>query len=271
MKFSICNELYFDRDFESACEHARAAGYQGIEIAPFTLGTSVFEISNQYRKEVAEIARRHDLQIVGLHWLLAKTQGLHLTEGDQDVYRRTLSYLRGLIELCSDLGGKVMVFGSPQQRSLSLATSYQTGFSFAKSLFQELAPVLESNDVKLALEPLDPAETNFLTTAESTVELIQAIGSSQIGLILDVKAMTTEAVPIPAVIHRHAAHLIHFHANDPNRQGPGMGEVRFEPIMQALHDIGYQDWVSVEVFDYSPGVDALATKSIQTLNACVRT
>ena len=55
---------------------------------------------------------------------------------------------------------------------------------------------------------------------------------------------------------------------DPNMRGPGMGDLDFIPIFQALADIDYRGWVSVEVFDYSPGVEALARESVQYMQKC---
>ena len=270
MKLAICNELYFDRSFEAACQHASEVGYQGMELAPFTLGESPGAISASTRRSVCRSAKQHGLQIVGLHWLLAKTEGLHLTSEDPAVQQRTRTYLRELVELCSDLGGQVMVLGSPQQRSYDVATNYATACSRAKHLIQDLAPVLESHSVTLALEPLGPEETNFLTTAEATIELIRAIDSPQVRLILDVKAMSTESTPIPAIIDQSQDYLVHFHANDPNRQGPGMGAVDFVPILDALQAIDYDGWISVEVFDYSPGIETLATASYRNLQTSQR-
>ena len=81
--------------------------------------------------------------------------------------------------------------------------------------------------------------------------------------------MSSEATPIPDLIRRHRDQLVHFHANDPNRQGPGFGELKFEPILAALEEINYSGWVSVEVFDYSPGVEQLARRSIEYLKECL--
>jgi sugar phosphate isomerase/epimerase len=77
--------------------------------------------------------------------------------------------------------------------------------------------------------------------------------------------MSTESIPIPDILRASAKHLVHFHANDPNRRGPGMGDVDFVPILAALREIGYDGWISVEVFDYEPGPERLAKESIDYL------
>src|SRR5262249_835706 len=114
--------------------------------------------------------------------------------------------------------------------------------------------------------PLAPAEGNFLNTAADAARLIARIGHPNCRLILDCKAMSSEAVPIPELIRTHAPILAHFHANDPNRQGPGFGELDFVPIFAALGEVDYRGWVSVEVFDYSPGIERLARESIDNMN-----
>jgi sugar phosphate isomerase/epimerase len=209
------------------------------------------------------------LEIIGLHWLLAKTQGYHLTTGDSQMRRRTAAYFEELIRLCADLcepsSEPVMVLGSPQQRNRSENVTTEMANQHAAEVLGSLAGSLERHGVRIALEPLGPQEGNFLNTAAEARQLHAQIGSPQFGLHLDVKAMSTEPDDIPTIIRQNADWLIHFHANDPNRRGPGMGDVDFAPIIAALREVGYDRWLSVEVFDYEPGAERLARESIQTL------
>ena len=267
MKFSICNEVYCDWDVRTAMQHARRLGYRGWEIAPFTLAKPIASFSSADRKQYAQMATDEGLEIIGLHWLLAKTTGYHLTHNDSAVRNATADYLTELAQLCHDLGGKIMVLGSPQQRSLDTNVTLEQGIDRAAEVLSEICDCLCALDVTIAIEPLGPEETNFICTAAEAVRLIDAVAKPQIQLLLDVKAMSTESVPIAQLISQHIGNLIHFHANDPNRQGPGMGAVDFKPIIDALINSQYDGWVSVEVFDYSPGIEALTSTSIACLQA----
>jgi sugar phosphate isomerase/epimerase len=269
MKFAICNETFQDWPFDKAFAFAAECGYTGLEMAPFTIAHDVTDIPADKRAEVRRQAAAAGLEIVGLHWLLAKTEGLHLTSPEAEVRGKTAAYLGELARFCADLGGKVMVFGSPQQRDLLPGVSHDEATRHAADVLTAAVPVLEETGVTLALEPLAPFETNYMQKATDAVALAEMVGSPQVRLHLDCKAMSSESTPIPELIHQNRSLLAHFHANDPNMQGPGFGQLDFVPIFEALGQIDYRGWVSVEVFDYEPGIERLARESIEYMKDCL--
>ena len=271
MKFAVCNETFKDWPFDEAFFFAAECGYTGLEIAPFTISDYVTDIGADRRAEIRRQADAAGLEIVGLHWLLAKTEGFYMTSPEADVRRKTAEYFGDLARFCADLGGTVMVCGSPQQRNLLPGISHEEAMKYAADVFSSAVPVLEETGVTIALEPLAPAETDFMRTALDAVKLAEMIGSAQVRLHLDCKAMSSESIPIPDLIRRNRELLVHFHANDPNLRGPGFGELDFLPIFRALGQIDYRGWVSVEVFDYEPGVQRLAKESIEYMRRCLET
>ncbi|MBN2314277.1 MAG: sugar phosphate isomerase/epimerase, partial [Sedimentisphaerales bacterium] len=118
-KYAMCNESMAELSWAEQCRIIGNAGYQGVEIAAFTLvKEGVQEISPAKRKEMVSTMKRAGIECVGLHWLLAPPpKGLHFTTPDAAVRRKTMAYFNELIDFCGDLGGEVMIFGSPKQRN----------------------------------------------------------------------------------------------------------------------------------------------------------
>jgi sugar phosphate isomerase/epimerase len=268
MRYAICNETFEGWDHERICRFVAELGYAGLEIAPFTLASRITEVSAERRRELRRQAEAAGVRILGLHWLLAKTEGFHLTSPDREVRRRTADYLAELARCARDLGGELLVLGSPAQRRIPAGCTREQAFDFALDTLRRLLPALEATGIYLCLEPLAPPEADFILNAAEAVELLDALGHPLCALHLDVKAMAAESMPTPEVIRRYGHRMRHFHANDVNRRGPGFGDTDFVPIFEALRDIGYDGWVSIEVFDYSPDPETIARKSLAYLREC---
>lgn len=262
MKFAICQELFENWDWKRQCEFMAETGYTGIELAPFTLAPRITDVSQQRRRELRKQAEECGLTICGLHWLLAKTEGFHLTTNDRSVREATAEYLIELGNACADLGGTVMVFGSPGQRSLQPGVTRAQAYANAAEVLKAALPAFADRGVQIAFEPLTSRETDFVNSCADAVELIERVGLPNLVLHQDVKAMLSESTPIPELIARYADITGHFHVNDDNLLGPGMGRTDYHPIVKALLETGYSGWVSVEVFDYKPGAEFIARESI---------
>lgn len=268
MNYAICNETFGDWDHARVCDRVAELGYTGLEVAPFTLAPLITDVPAGRRAELRRQAEAAGVRVIGLHWLLAKTTGFHLTSPDPDTRARTGDYLADLARAAADLGGDLLVLGSPVQRTIPADMTREEADGLAADTLSRCLRALEETRVTLCLEPLTPAETNYLTSAADTVGLARRIAHPFVKLHLDTKAMSAEASPTPDVIRANVEYLHHFHANDPNLRGPGFGDTDFKPIFRALRDVDYSGWVSVEVFDYTPDPDTIARESIRYMRAC---
>jgi sugar phosphate isomerase/epimerase len=265
MRFAICNEIFKGWKLEDTFAYAAKTGYDAVEIAPFTIANSVTDISARERKAIRAAAERNGIKIAGIHWVLVKPEGLYINHPDAAIRERTADYFCELVDFCADVGGEVMVVGSPKQRNVMAGVATEAARDWAAATFQGAVERGERRGVTVCFEPLAPVETNFINTASEAIEFTERLGSPNFKIILDVKAMCAESKPIPQIIRESWPHFAHFHANDKNLKGPGFGEVDFKPIAAALKEVGYEGFVSVEVFDFDEGAERIATKSIEYL------
>jgi len=266
VKFAICNEIFTDWHLADAMGFAQQTGYQGIEIAPYTIASNVTQISAAEREEIKHTAERVGIEICGIHWVLYGVEGMYLNHPNTPVQNQTRRYLSELVHFCADLGGEIIVVGSPKQRNVMQEISSARAWAIATETFRDAVKVAEDRGVTICMEPLAPTETNFINTAYEAREFAQQFNSPAMKIILDVKAMCSEEMLIPDIIRESTPHFAHFHANDKNLKGPGFGKVDFYPIAAALKEVGYNGYVSVEVFKFDEGPEVIARKSLEYLH-----
>jgi sugar phosphate isomerase/epimerase len=261
----MCNEFCDGWALEDVLRLARDVGYAGVEVAPFTLAEDVRRIPLAERQRLRGLAEECGLRLIGLHWLLVKPPGLFLTHPDVQIRRVTQAYLEALIHLCADLGGDRMVLGSPKQRQVMPGCTPEQAWQWACEMFRALLPAATERGVTLCIEPLARAETNLLNTVREGLRMVDAVGHPRFRVHLDVKAMCDEGRPLDAIIREATGYIGHVHVNDANRNGPGWGDTDYGPVVRGLADSGYDDYASVEVFDFSFGAERIARSSLEFL------
>ncbi len=270
MKISLCNEVLRELDFPGQCALAKALGYDGLELAPFTLGHQPHRLVGVRRAQLRRTALDHGLEITGLHYLLLAPEGLSITSRDEGTRERTLDVMRRLIELCADLGGRILVHGSPKQRAIEPGDSRESALARAGDAFAAIAKDAEQAGVTYCIEPLAPSETPLINTVEEAAAMVDAIGSPAVRTMIDACAAgNAESVALPELIEcwLPTGQIAHIHLNDPNRRGPGQGPLRFGPILQALDRQGYTGLAAVEPFVYQPDGPTAAARAIGYLQA----
>jgi D-psicose/D-tagatose/L-ribulose 3-epimerase len=255
MRIALCNEVLAGMPLQRQCEVAAALGYDGLEIAPFTLSDSPEKISTAEAAKIRAVVEGSGLVVTGLHWLLVKPDGLSLTDPDAAVRKRTVDVMTRLTALCAELGGAVLVHGSPKQREVAAGETHAVALARLQDGLSQVAIAAAKAGVIYCIEPLSRKETSVVNTIAEAAELVRAIDHPHLRTMIDCSAAgLTETDPIPSLIDRWlpTGLIAHVQVNDPNRRGPGQGEMKFAPILTALKRQHYAGTIAVEPFDYVP-------------------
>ncbi|MHC4118311.1 MAG: sugar phosphate isomerase/epimerase family protein [Planctomycetota bacterium] len=267
-KYAMCNESMAKLTWAEQCGIIGDAGYDGVEIAAFTLvEDGVGEIGPAGRKEMVSVMKDAGLECVGLHWLLAPPpKGLHLTTPDSAVRRRTVAYIDDLIDFCGDLGGAYMIFGSPKQRNAKGITIDEAKTNFAEGL-ASVADHAQQRDVKILVEPLGKRTTDVVNTMAEAMELVRRVDHPAIEGMFDFNNTPDETEPFDVLLRKYHKRIYHIHVQEQGGRHLGTGTAvnDYVKAFQTLKDLRYDKWVSLEVFDFDPGGKVIAEESMAVL------
>ena len=138
MKYAICNELFGKLDFKESCLLTARYGFQGVEIAPFTLFDDPKNVDSKKIRKIKQVLKKSGLDFVGFHWLFLSPKGLHITTPDLTIREKSWDHLRRLIDITGELGGGVLVLGSPKQRN-AIGISPEEALGYLKEGLSKIA------------------------------------------------------------------------------------------------------------------------------------
>jgi D-psicose/D-tagatose/L-ribulose 3-epimerase len=266
IRHAMCNEAFGATPFAEACRTLRTAGYEGIEIAPFTLAPDPAEITAAQRREYRDIMRSEGLEFVGLHWLMVSPPGLHVTTPDSALRERSWDHIRHLIDLCADLGEDgVMVFGSPKQRSTTGGLSREEATKNYVDGLRSVAPQAEARGVTVLVEALPAGQSDVVLTLDEAANIVTEIASPAVKTMFDTHNAVDEVESHTSLIKKHFDVIKHVHVNEMDGRYPGTGGYDFGAVLRQLQELNYGGWVSLEVFDFQPSAAEIAARSIDNL------
>jgi sugar phosphate isomerase/epimerase len=267
-QYAICNESMAELSWEEQCRIVKNAGYKGIEVAAFTfVKESVEEITPDRRKQMVLVMKEAGLECAGLHWLLSPPPaGLHFTTPDVTVRQTTVAYLDKLIDFCGDLGGPYMIFGSPNQRNTMGIPIEEAKKYFIEGL-ASVADHAQKRDVKILIEHLPKYATDVINTLEEAFKLAEQINHPAIQIVFDFHNTVDETEPFDVLLQKYYENIEHIHIQemDGKHLGAGTGINDYVKAFQTLKDFKYDKWISLEVFDFSPGGKKIAEESMSVL------
>jgi D-psicose/D-tagatose/L-ribulose 3-epimerase len=262
---------HFDSSHARLFEKIKAAGFDGIELPLFD--------SQVPRKEIRSALESSALECT---FCSVVPQGLSMISDDADVRSKTCAHFEACIEAAAEIGSTLIA------GPLYSPVGYLPGrrrtpdeWKWAVEGFQKLGSSLERFRVNFAIEPLNRYETYFLNTAADAAALSQEIGNPRIGVLFDTYHANIEEKNIAEAIRSVREHLRHFHSCENDRGIPGSGHIDWNGVFNALNDVGYDRWLTIESFGFSlgalsaaasiwrdlaPSADAIAFEGLQFLH-----
>lgn len=272
MRYAACNELVEERSFAESCDLLARCGFEGVEIAPFTLSDDPRAIDAAAAKRVRRSIREAGLACAGLHWLLRAPPGLHLAHPEPGTRSRSWEVLRSLIELCAELDGDVLVLGSGKQRGETDGVSAGDAYAVLRDGLGELAMHCERAGVSFLVEPLPARITGVINTLEQAESLVSQIGNPCVASMFDFHNCEDETSPWDRLIKTHAGVIRHVHLNDKAGKAPSLSalsreeRVAFVAAFEALRAADYGGWVSLEVFNVSASAELVLRETRRFLS-----
>ena len=263
MEFTLCNEVLKELPLPEQCRLAAEMGYAGLEIAPFTLADDPTRMTAKQIAEVRRIVADHGLRVTGLHWLLVAPDGLSITDPTPDMFRRTGDTLAALVDLCAELGGRVLVHGSPKQRRLG--DDPVRGRATALAHLAAAGARARQAALTYCIEPLSADESNFINLVSEAAELVQEADEPGLHTMIDTgHALRGEAEGLADLAARWlpTEMIAHVQFNDSNRRGPGQGKDSFGPLLNHLITAQWPYPLAIEPFIYTPDGPTTAAQSI---------
>jgi D-psicose/D-tagatose/L-ribulose 3-epimerase len=222
----------------------KEAGFDGIEVPLFD--PAVFQAA-----EIRRAAASYALEVTVCSII---PRGLNLVSDDAALRGRTRQHLREAIARTAEVGATLM------DGPLYCPVGFLPGrrrtndeWQWAIEGYQSVIPALESHNVTLAIEPLNRFETFFLTTADDTAAICDAVNHPRVGVAFDTFHANIEEKQVADACRRIGRHLKHVQISENDRGTPGTGHVDFAGVLGALREVGYDEWLTIESFGANLG------------------
>ncbi len=210
-------------------------GYESIEIGA--------EPDKYDTAEVRRLLADNGLRCWGAISLMFT--GLDLIQADAAGREKTVQYLKDSVTMVKELEGEVMSIVPSEVGKVSAQADEETEWNWAVEGLREVYRHAQGEGVRVALEPLNRFETNFLNRHDQALLLTEAVGP-ECGVCLDAFHMNMEEADFRQALLNTGDRLLDYHVADNNRMACGQGALNWRDIVGTLKEIGYDGAITVE-------------------------
>ena len=210
-------------------------GYDSIEIGG--------EPDKYDTKEVRGYLKESGISCLGSISLMFT--GLDLIQADEAGRANTVQYLKDCITMVKELEGSLMSIVPSEVGKVNAQADEVTEWNWAVEGLREVNDHARKEGIRVAVEPLNRFETNFINRHDQALALAEAVGPD-CGVCLDAFHMNMEEANFRQAILNTGDRLFDYHVADNNRMACGQGALNWRDIVGTLKEIGYDGALTVE-------------------------
>jgi D-psicose/D-tagatose/L-ribulose 3-epimerase len=207
--------------------------YDSVELSPGAPGTTA----------VRKMLKENKIKCYGSISLMFR--GRDLIHSDAGIRENSVDYLKKCITMVGELGGKVMSIVPSEVGKTKAMASEAEEWAWAVAGLKEVNAHAKKAGVKVAIEPLNRFETNFINRADQALLLAKQVGSD-VGVCLDVYHMNMEEADMFKSIEMAGKKMFDLHVADNNRYACGQGMLNWKKLFHTLEKMNYKGSLTVE-------------------------
>jgi sugar phosphate isomerase/epimerase len=267
MRLAFSTNAYLKYSFPEAVRRLAAIGYRGVEVmadVPHAWPACLLE---EQKQAIRDALARNQLAISNVNAFMmnaisdARQRYWHPSwiEPDPHYRRVRVDHTRRSLTLAREIGAPCI--------STEPGGPVEPGGSWQAALrlfVEELKPVAEHAEKEGVLLLIEPEPGLLIEKAEQFLELMRYIDSPAVGLNFDIGHFYCVGDDPPATVRRLAPYIRHFHLEDiaatrvHHHLIPGEGAIDFAATFDAIRAIGYDGWITIELYPYVDDPDFAA-------------
>lgn len=266
MQLAFSTNAYLNYSFPEAVRRLAAIGYRGVEVMADVPHAWPAYLLPEQKRAIRDALAAHDLRISNVNAFMMhavndrRQKYWHPSWIEPDPHYRQvrIDHTARALTLAKELGAKCITTepGGPLDGRR---------WGDCLDLFVEmLKPVVEHAEKEGVMLLVEPEPDLLIETADQYLEFTTKIRSPMLGLNFDIGHFyCVKDEPAPTV-HKLRDHIRHVHLEDiaatrvHHHLIPGEGVIDFGSTLTALKDVGYDGWVTVELYTCHEAPDAAA-------------
>jgi fructoselysine 3-epimerase len=228
---------------EDTIERIAKIGYEGIEIGAGSPHAYPPCLTKERRKHIRKVLDDNGIALSSMLPALSGGPGHNLTSPIPEERRHTIDHYKDLVELTAEWGGKIVLYIPGW---IIFGTTFKQAWEWSTAALSEIADKAAKFDVTLVIEPVS-FDTNFVDKGEEAIEMMEEVNKPNVKLMFDTFHTLYRKEPSSDYIYRMGKNLRHIHISDNNRLPPGQGRGDFISVINALKDIDFDGYLTMEL------------------------